>query len=318
MKMDPTELMKDLKNPSEEVKLPRRDSNLLLKFLSIGALVLSLGIIFFLIGMNKEYELRGKNLSDQVAELRGMLSLIGERLDEEHQSISSLNADVELVQQRVGLTQNEIKRARSVAEQLRKEADQLRKEQEKDVLALTNQLLRKADSQEVVTLDKKSEVKFQEIGKQITEVQEKVKTSRNELEKTWKELSAVGLRVSEQGRLIATTGDALEELKQRGERDYLKFDARKKKKLTVGNIVIELRKADRKKHRADLRLYYDDKRVDRKKVYTNTPLVFYVGRNKIQYELVINQVMKNRITGYISVPLGKFPKFGGLRAKTAT
>ena len=260
--------------------------------------------------MNEENEIRGKEVSDQVAKIRSMLSLIGERLDESHQSIGSLNADVELVQKRVGLTQNEIKRARAVAEQLRKE-------QKKDVEVLTSQIIRKADSQEVVALDEKSNVKFQEIGDQITGVQEEVKTSRKELEKTWKELSAIGLRVSEQGRLIATTGDALEELKLRGERDYLEFDARKKKRLTVGSIVIELRKADRKKHSADLRLYYDDKRVDRKKVYTNTPLVFYVGRDKIQYELVINQVTKDRITGYISVPIGKLPKSVWLRAKTA-
>ncbi len=246
MTIDPTELRKErLTHPSEKVKSPQGGSHLLSRLLSISALALGLGLVFFLVRMNEENEIRGKEVSDQVAEIRSMLSLIGERLDESHQSIGSLNADVELVQKRVGLTQNEIKRARAVAEQLRKE-------QKKDVEVLTSQIIRKADSQEVVALDEKSNVKFQEIGDQITGVQEEVKTSRKELEKTWKELSAIGLRVSEQGRLIATTGDALEELKLRGERDYLEFDARKKKRLTVGSIVIELRKADRKKHSADL------------------------------------------------------------------
>jgi uncharacterized small protein (DUF1192 family) len=127
--------------------------------------------------MNEKHDIRGKEVSDQFAEIGSMLSRIGERLDENHQSLSSLNADVALVQKRVGLTQNEIKRARAVAEQLRKE-------QEKDVESLTNQILRKADSQEVVDLDEKSEVKFQEIDQQITGVQEEVKTSQKELEKT--------------------------------------------------------------------------------------------------------------------------------------
>ena len=130
-------------------------------------------------------------------------------------------------------------------------------------------------------------------------------------------MAAIGLRVSEQGSLIATTGDALDELKRRGEREYIQFDARKKKKITVGDILLELRKADRKKHRANLRLYYDDKKVDRKDVYTNTPLTFYVGREKIHYELVINEVTKDRIRGYVSVPLGKLPKPSQLGTTTA-
>lgn len=88
--------------------------------------------------------------------------------------------------------------------------------------------------------------------------------------------------------------------------------------MSVAGITIELRKADRKKHRADLRLFYDDKRVEKKKVYTNTPLIFYVGRDKIQYELVINQVKKDQIAGYISVPKGKLPSSPELKPERST
>ena len=126
----------------------------------------------------------------------------------------------------------------------------------------------------------------------------------------------MGLLLTEQGKLIATTGGALEELRQRGERDYLPFDARRRQKISVADIVIELRKADYKKHRADLRLFYDDKRVDRKEVYTNTPLTFYVGPDRVPYELVINQVIKDQITGYISAPLGKLTASQGLQRPT--
>jgi hypothetical protein len=126
----------------------------------------------------------------------------------------------------------------------------------------------------------------------------------------------MGLLLTEQGKLIATTGDALEELRMKGERDYLPFDARKKQKISVAAIVIELRKADYKKQRADLRLFYDDKRVDRKQVYTNTPLSFYVGADRVSYELVINQVSKDQIAGYISAPLGKLTTSQGLQRPT--
>jgi chromosome segregation ATPase len=281
------------------------------RLLSVAALLLGLGLTFFLIRMNQEYEVREKELGDKLVKLGNVLSAIGEQLDAGRQSITSLTADVELVQKRVGLTQKEIKRARAVAEQLRKE-------QEKDVELLTDQILRKADSQEVVDLDEKAETKFQEVDQQITKVQERVETGRKEAEKTWKELAALGVALTEQGRLIATTGGALEELKRQGERDYLQFEARKKQKMSVAGITIELRKADRKKHRADLRLFYDDKRVEKKKVYTNTPLIFYVGRDKIQYELVINQVKKDQIAGYISVPKGKLPSSPELKPERST
>ena len=315
MDMDPDDLKRErLKLPSEKEEEKKKSrqggSQLLFKVLSIGALLLGLVLVFFLMRMDQRHEARGQELSDQIDELKAVLSLVSERLDEDRQLISSLTTDVGFVQKRLGLTQNEIRKARAVAETLRKE-------QEKDVKALSDQILRKADSQQVVELDEKSETQFREVGEQIKGVQEDVKASRQELENTVQELAAIGLRVSEQGSLIATTGDALEELKRRGEREYIQFVARKKKKITVGDILLELRKADRKKHRADLRLYYDDKKVDQKKVYTNTPLTFYVGREKIHYELVINEVTKDRIRGYVSVPLGKLPKPSQLGTATA-
>ena len=315
MDMDPDDLKRErLKLPSEQEEEKKKSqqggSQLLFKVLAIGALLLGFGLVFFLMRMDQRHEARSQELSDQIDELQTVLSLVSERLDEDRRLINSLTTDVGLVQKRVGLTQSEIRKARAVAEALRKE-------QEKDVRALSEQILRKADSRQVVELDEKSETKFQEVGEQIKGVQEDVKASRQELENTVQEMAAIGLRVSEQGSLIATTGDALDELKRRGEREYIQFDARKKKKITVGDILLELRKADRKKHRANLRLYYDDKKVDRKDVYTNTPLTFYVGREKIHYELVINEVTKDRIRGYVSVPLGKLPKPSQLGTTTA-
>jgi len=273
--------------------------------LSAGALLLGLGLIFLLLRMNQQYEVRKKELDTRMAEVTAMVGLIGERLNDNRQRVGSLASDVELVQKRVGLTQSEIKRARALAEEIKRE-------QEQDIRALTDQIVSKADSQRVVDLDEKTGNKFQEIDEQIAGVQKEVQVSRQEVEKTGQEVSAIGLRLTEQGSLIATNGEALEELRRRGERDYLQFNARAKQRITVAGIVIQLRKADYKKHRADLRFFYDDKKFDRKKVYTNTPLIFYVGRERIQYELVINQVSKDKIVGYISVPTGKLSTSSGL------
>jgi hypothetical protein len=47
--------------------------------------------------------------------------------------------------------------------------------------------------------------------------------------------------------------------------------------------------------------------MERKNVNVNTPVNFYVGTEKLRYELVINQVLKDQIKGYVSLPKGKLP-----------
>jgi hypothetical protein len=289
---------KDLRNPEQKVKSsgdnPRRQSRVNWVN-SISALLLAVGLTFFLFSQYEKYKARERGLNVQLAQLMKQIRLLEERLDKDGRRIGLLVTDLETVQKRVGVTRDEIRRSRAVAEEIRQQ-------QQQDVQLLTRQLVRKADFQQVKDLGAKADTKFKEVDKQITGVQREVQASRQEFEKTWQELSAMGLRVTEQGKLIATSSEALVELRRRrGERDYLEFDARKKKKLRVADITIELRKADYKQHRADLRLFYDDRRVDRKKVYTNTPLIFYVGPDRIQYELVINEVNKDQITGYVSV-----------------
>ena len=303
----------DLRNSIQEEKSsednPRRQSRVNWVN-SISALLLAVGLTFFLFSQYEKHKARERGLNVQLAQLMKQVRLLEERLDKDGRRIGLLVTDLETVQKRVGVTRDEIRRSRAVAEEIRQQ-------QQQDVQLLTRQLVRKADFQQVKDLGAKADTKFQEVDKQITGVQREVQASRQEFEKTWQELSAMGLRVTEQGKLIATSSEALEELRRRrGERDYLEFDARKKKKLRVAEIIIELRKADYKQHRADLRLFYDDRRVDRKKVYTNTPLIFYVGPDRIQYELVINEVNKDQITGYVSAPIGKLATSQGLQRPT--
>ncbi len=279
--------MNDFKEKEEK---PRQSRVLLL--------LLALGLAVLLLSVDKRHEARERELNDQLAQLMNQLGLQGEQLEGSSQQIGLLVTDQETVQKRVGVTQNEIEQARSAAKEVRED-------QQKNVQALNRQLATKADSKQV-------DAKIREVDEQITGVQQEVQASRQELEKTGEELSALELHVTEQGKLVATNADALEELRRRGERDYLSFDGGKYQKIDVGGIVLQLRKADYKKHYADVRLFYDDKQFDRKKVYTNTPLVFYVGKDTIQYELVINEVSKNHITGYISLPQGKSSPFQGL------
>lgn len=307
-KSDPASFKQDLLGtPFENRKVPNpqpRGQSKLPFILSLAALAICVVLFIFLAQLNQKLSDREEQLAEQIANLTELIGTVEEDLEDgikaTNQKISTVSDDIAQVQKSVGLTQSQIVRNRSLAQELRQK-------QEQDVENLSKQLTVKADSDQVTNLEQESDTKFQEIDQKIEVVQEDVKESRAELEKTYQEMLDLGLKVTEQGRLIATTGQGLEELRKKGERDYVQFDLQKKRRTSVAGIGVELRKADRKNARADLRLYYDDKRFDRNKVYVNTPLSFLVGPDRVPYEFVINEVLKDRITGYISVPLGNLP-----------
>jgi len=307
-KSDPASFKKDLLGtPFEDQRSPKNEPSKpsrLPLVLSLVAAGLCVVLVFFLVQLNAKLSAREQTLGEQIASLTEMIETVEVDLEDgikaTNAKVNTVSDDIAQVQKTVGLTRNEIARNRNVAQELRQK-------QEADVENLSQQLTVKADTEVVSSLEQESDTKFQEIDEKIEVVQENVKESRAELEKTYQELVSLGLKVTEQGRLIATTGDGLEELRKKGERDYIQFDLRKKRRSAVAGIGVELRKADTKNSRADFHLYYDDKKFEKKKIYVNTPLNFFVGPDRVPYEFVINEVSKDRITGYVSVPLGKLP-----------
>jgi len=278
---------------------PRQPSHISANWVIVSLILnVALGAALYVM-WNRQDEMTGQIevMNKQIAGLASSTSLIADRLDEDQERMDSISSDVGVLRKRLGVTTTELRRARELAEQLREQ-------QQQNVAQLTDQIREKADSVHLAELSQETEVKFEEVDQQIDTVKQDVSASRKEIEKTWQELKNLGLQLTEQGNLIATNATGVEELRKRGERDYLEFDARKKKKIKVGEVVIELRKADQKRQRVDLKLYYDDREVEKKKVYTNNPLTFYVGREKIKYEFVINEVRKDQMLGYISVPKG--------------
>ena len=63
-----------------------------------------------------------------------------------------------------------------------------------------------------------------------------------------------------------------------------------------------LRKADPKRSRFTVDVIADDKKVEKKDRTINEPVQFYVSRARQPYELVVNEVRKDRIVGYLAVP----------------
>jgi hypothetical protein len=132
---------------------------------------------------------------------------------------------------------------------------------------------------------------------EVTKVSADVTDTRNDLATTKGKLEhAIG-------DLIATNHDELEFLKHRGDRDYFEFTLRKGKEPTHLSIIsLQLKKTDPKKSKFTMYVLAEDKKIEKKDRTINEPLQFYTGRERQLFEVVVNSVDKDHVTGYLSTP----------------
>ena len=101
---------------------------------------------------------------------------------------------------------------------------------------------------------------------------------------------------------IAHTHDELVLLEKKGQRNYFEFDLGKSKQFQrEGPISISLRKVNEKHQYADLQLIVEDRNLVQKHVNAYQPVVFYSDKEQ-PIQVVINQVSKDHIHGYVSAP----------------
>jgi DNA repair exonuclease SbcCD ATPase subunit len=103
--------------------------------------------------------------------------------------------------------------------------------------------------------------------------------------------------------LIATNHDELEELKHKGDRTYYEFTiAKGQAPQNVGTIKLQLKKVDIKKSKYTLVVSSDDKQIEKKDKNLDEPVQFYSGKQPLLFELVVNNITKGAVTGYLSTP----------------
>jgi len=130
-----------------------------------------------------------------------------------------------------------------------------------------------------------------------------VADTRSDLANTKVKLEHAIGDISKHSELIATSHDELELLKHKGDRDYFEFTLKKDKEPTRLSIVsLQLKKTDPKKSKFTLYVMAEDKKIEKKDRTINEPLQFYTGRDRSLFEVVVNSVDKNIVTGYLSTP----------------
>ena len=145
--------------------------------------------------------------------------------------------------------------------------------------------------------------KIADVSSEVGNVRTEVASTKSELQKTIADLKSVRGDLGVQSGLVATNATELAALRSLGDRNYFDFTMTKKKEWQrVGDVSIRLTKTDQKKNKFTILLVADDKQVEKKDKNINEPLQFLVARSRIPYEIVVNAVGKDQISGYLATP----------------
>jgi hypothetical protein len=158
-------------------------------------------------------------------------------------------------------------------------------------------------SSDISKVKESADTQFSQVGNEVTSVKGDVATTKSELEKTVADLKRATGEIDGHSVLIATNGKELQALQALGERNYVQFTIQKSKQSQkVADVAILLKKTDPKKNRYTIELTADDKTTEKRDRGVNEPLQFMTSKAKQPYELVVNDVKKDTIVGYLSIP----------------
>lgn len=235
-----------------------------------------------------ERQMLEKNFESSAQRVQGL----SVSLEKTNSQLADVKGEVGVTTQKLGLTQDELARARGLAQQARKE-------QQASSTKLSSQLNQ-------VQVDTAS--KFGEVNTQITGTQSDVAQTKADLASTKEKLQSTVGDLGVQSGLIARNHDEVEELKRMGERNIFEFKLSKSKQMQrIGPVEVSLQKVDVKRYKYTLEVLADDKKIEKRDRTANEPVQFYVRGERAPYELVVFDVTKNSVSGYLSTPKEKLP-----------
>jgi hypothetical protein len=234
-----------------------------------GLAVVALGLAGYLV-----YELRGAHqqitaLSAKVADLA---SSSDKRTKELDLGLAAVRGQTATIAERTGMTEAELEKTAKAARQLREE-------------------------------QRKGQESLENLGGEVGKVKEDVAASKAAIEAAQAQLQRAIGDLGEQSGLIARNADELSALKKAGLREYYEFDVKKAKAPSpVGPVAVRLTGADAKRHKFNMMLVVDDIEIEKKDKTLFEPVQFYRKGSRQLNEIVVFNVQKDRITGYLSTP----------------
>ncbi len=248
----------------------------------VALLVALIGLIWSFTLQNHLSDAQGK-----LAAVTQQNAALSERVDDTNER---MKAQGQALAQSVGLTQK----------QLEDKSDALVAEQQK-TKAQTARLAREQQATEQKVGAVQSDVSH--VKTDVGGVKTDVASTQADLAATKTQLTRVMGDAGVMSGLIATNHSELEELKHKGDRNYYEFTLDKGAPAkNVGTIKLQLRKVDMKHSKFTLTVSSDDRTIEKKDKNIDEPIQFYSGKTPALFEIVVNNIGKKTVTGYLSTP----------------
>jgi chromosome segregation ATPase len=214
----------------------------------------------------------------------------GDLADQLEATNARLSATTETLSQNVGATQKQI--------------------EDRAQVIMTAQRAQAADTAKLAQEQRVAEKQIGAVSSDVASVKTDVggvktdvATTKSDLETTKSQLQRVVGDAGVMSGLIATNHDQLEELKHKGDRNYIEFTLQKGAQPTLlSTIKLQLKKVDDKHSRYTLNVSADDRNIEKKDKNLDEPVQFYTGKDPVLFELVVNNIEKNKVSGYLSTP----------------
>jgi hypothetical protein len=213
--------------------------------------------------------------------------VLAAELDKTNGRLADMKGQMDVTLQKLGLTQDELAHARALAQQVRKEQKQ------------SDEQLRT----QIGAVQADTATKFGEVSTEISGTKTEADATKADLEATKGKLQSTIGDLGVQSGLIARNHEEVEELRRLGERNIYEFKIKKSNQMEhVGPIQVTLRKVDTKKYKYTMNVLADDKTIEKKDKTAGEPVQFYVHGARAPYEIVVFDVSKDQISGYLSTP----------------
>jgi hypothetical protein len=287
-------------SPTPTYQEPQQRSSGLLVALVAGALIALIAANIYLFvqidHVRTDVAKVRESLSTELANLRDASSVT---TASQTRHLETMKADLEAA--RIKARDD----ARQLSSQAKAEsqahADQLARQIQAEEAKVQQQV--SSEISEVKTSANTANAKIADVSTDVGGVKTQVTATQAELQKTIADLKSTRGDLGVQSGLIATNAQELQALRRLGERNYIEIKLGKTKvPQRVGDITLKLKSTDTKKNKYTVEVNADDKLTEKKDKNVNEPVQFYTSKAKQPYEIVINQVQKDMIVGYLSTP----------------
>src|ERR1700732_818293 len=228
-------------------------------------------------------------LESNLSKTQDQNKLLTAQLDQANSRLADLKGHIDVTEQKMHLTQSELANARSRSESFRK--DQMAADQK--------------FAAEFTAAQQENNQKINAVATEAGGAKKDIEATRSDLEATKGRLERANGDMGVMSGLIAHNRDDLEELKRRGDRNYYEFKVTKSKTpQRVGPVQVTLNKSDQKKGKYTMTVFVDDRSIEKKDKTAGEPVQFYLkgAARMTPYEIVVFDVGKNDINGYLATP----------------